>query len=99
MIDGTQIVTGDGLTITGASNCVMRALTIGRVASGSGISITGPSATNNAIDGCWLGTDYTGAAAAASRSTKVTWAAPRERDSRPSAPKSVAVRFPLFMSA
>jgi hypothetical protein len=62
-VDGSQAGGGDGLTITG-SDVTVRGLDINNFSQGSGIDITGTSATDNWIYGCFVGTDPSGTEAA-----------------------------------
>ena len=58
-LSGSRAGGGDGLNITG-SDVTVRGLDIGGFASGAGIHITGPDATQNWIYADFLGTDPTG---------------------------------------
>ena len=54
-----------GLKITGA-NCTVRGLTINNFVA-LGICLSGAGATGNRVEGCWIGLDRTGTAAAANQ--------------------------------
>jgi hypothetical protein len=62
-INGLQVGTGDGLTITGP-DVTVRGLDINKFSQGAGIHITGTSAIGDWIYGDFLGTDPTGTQAA-----------------------------------
>lgn len=60
VIDGTSAGAGvDGLTINNVAGVTIKGLNIRRFAD-EGITITGASATGAKIQGCFIGTDYTG---------------------------------------
>lgn len=64
VLDGTGAEASDCLTISGASNCVVRGLVISNW-NGNGISIVdgGIGSNNNVVIGCFIGTDQTGTTA------------------------------------
>ncbi len=63
-LSGSQAGGGDGLTIDG-SGVTIRGLTIDGFFGGAGVRISGADASNNWVDGDFLGTDPTGAQAKA----------------------------------
>jgi hypothetical protein len=63
-LSGSQVVVGDGLTITGP-DATIRGLDVNSFSQGAGIHITGTGATGDWIYGSFLGTDPTGTQTAA----------------------------------
>ncbi len=67
VLDGTSAGTGaDGLTISSASNCVIKGLNI-RNFDDAGVIIDGSSASGNTVEGCFIGTTSGGTSALANK--------------------------------
>ena len=61
-----------GLTINNVANCLIQGLAISGSAANAGVIMQGANATNNVLQGCFIGTDATGTVAAPNTINGVT---------------------------